>query len=87
MECVWPTRQGQPEGWAGQRARGSGFSAPDPLPQCSELGHSKELHFWENVFVWGQEGIRIQEILGHTTMPKQGGEGVLGYLLKENWYL
>lgn len=57
------------------------------LSPSAQLGHSKELHFWENVFVWGQEGIRIQEILGHTTMPKQGGEGVLGYLLKENWYL
>lgn len=34
----------------GQRARGSGFlrrnPAPKPLPQCPEVGHSKEPHFW-----------------------------------------
>lgn len=28
--------------------------------------------------MWGQESTRIQEILGHSAMPRQGGEGVLG---------
>lgn len=82
MESAWPTRRASLRAGLGQRARGSGFlgrnPAPEPLPQCPEVGHSKKLG---NAFVWRQEGMRIQEILGSMTMPRQVGEGVLGSLV------
>lgn len=48
-----------------------------PSAQSWATARSYISHFWENAFVWGQESTRIQEILGHTSMPRQGGEGIV----------
>ena len=49
-----------------------------PSAQSWATARSYISHVWENACVWGQESTRIQEILGHTSMPRQGGEGAVG---------